>query len=32
VLAIELPIGIARRIEAQRAARREKPKVFSDYD
>jgi hypothetical protein len=32
VLAIELPIGIARRIEARRAARREKPKVFTEYD
>jgi ABC-type multidrug transport system permease subunit len=32
VLAVELPIGIARRIKVRQAARREKPKVFSDYD
>jgi hypothetical protein len=32
VLAIELPIFVARLIEARRAARREKPEVFTEYD
>jgi hypothetical protein len=32
VLAAELPIAIARRIEARREARREKPKVFEEYE